>query len=194
MITIKLNHNVGYGNTQQLCYLEALRQDPELIGVVMIHGDMQYRPIYIPEIIAKIKNEKADVVLGSRFLTRGGALSGNMPIWKFWANRFLTVVENMVLGLGLSEYHTGLRGYSRNFLETVPFLRNSNDFVFDTEILIQAAAFKMKIAEIPIETYYFKEASSINFKVSTVYGLKTLGALLRFTLHRLGWHSKKYSR
>ena len=109
-----------------------------------------------------------------------------MPWWKILANRFLTNCENAVLGLNLSEYHTGYRAYSRRFLDSVPFLRNSNDFVFDTQVLCQAAAFKFKVGEIPVSTRYFPEASSVDFKVSTIYGLKTMYCLGRYILDRAG--------
>ena len=118
-------------------------------------------------------------MLGSRFLNPGGARAGGMPWWKRLANRFLTGYENRVLGLGLTEYHTGYRAYSRKFLTTVPFLRNSNDFVFDTQILTQAASFKFKVAEVPVTTKYFDDASSVNFKVSLIYGLKTVWTVNR---------------
>ena len=129
-----------------------------------------------------IRSGKADVVLGSRFLNPGGARAGGMPWWKRLANRFLTGYENRVLGLGLSEYHTGYRAYSRKFLTTVPFLRNSNDFVFDTQILTQAASFDFTVAEVPVTTRYFDDASSVNFRVSLVYGLKTVWTVNRYVL------------
>src|SRR6266542_2740989 len=133
-----------------------------------------------------IRSGEADLVLGSRFLVKGQARDGGMPWWKRVANRFLTFCENQVLGLRLSEYHTGYRAYSRRFLETIPFLRNSNDFVFDSQILVQAATFGMRVAEVPVATKYFKEASSVNFRVSAIYGLKTMAVLGRLLLHRAG--------
>ncbi|MHB8510511.1 MAG: glycosyltransferase family 2 protein [Candidatus Dormibacteria bacterium] len=177
-------HNVGYGGNQKTCYMEALRQGAEV--VVMLHPDGQYDPAILAQMVAAVRSG-ADLVLGSRFLVAGAARSGGMPWWKRVANRALTGCENTVLGLHLSEFHTGYRAYSRRFLETVPFLRNSNDFVFDTEVLVQAAAFKCRIAEVPVRTRYFSEASSINFRVSVIYGVKTLGALARYITHRLGW-------
>jgi hypothetical protein len=114
------------------------------------------------------------------------ALEGGMPLYKFISNIFLTTAENLVLGQHLSEYHTGYRAYSRRFFETVPFMRNSNDFVFDTEILVQAVHFGMRIEEIPVTTRYFKEASSVNFKTSLIYGIKTLGVLAKYLLHQSG--------
>lgn len=184
-------HNVGYGGNQKTCYMEALRDGADI--VVMLHPDGQYDPRLIPQIIEPIKEGKADFVLGSRLKQKGGALKGGMPLYKFLANRFLTGVENLILGQKLSEMHTGYRAYSREFLERIPFLRNSNDFVFDSQIIAQAVAFKRRIVEIPVSTKYFKEASSVNFKVSLIYGLKTLWTVFKFALDRLGIiHSKLY--
>jgi glycosyltransferase involved in cell wall biosynthesis len=177
-------HNVGYGGNQKTCYMEALRRGAEV--VVMLHPDGQYDPAILGNMVDVIRSGKADLVLGSRFMVKGSARQGGMPWWKRFANRFLTFCENSVLGLGLSEYHTGYRAYSRRFLETVPFLRNSNDFVFDTQVLVQAAAFGMRVAEVPVATKYFAEASSVNFRVSAVYGVKTMATLGRLLLHRAG--------
>lgn len=181
---IRHPHNVGYGGNQKTCYLEALRDGADI--VVMLHPDGQYDPRLIPQIIEPVKKGEADFVLGSRLMQSGGALKGGMPLYKFLANRFLTAIENLILGQKLSEMHTGYRAYSRNFLEKVPFLRNSNDFVFDSQIIAQAVAFKQRIAEVPVSTKYFKEASSVNFRVSLVYGLKTLWTVFKFALDRLG--------
>jgi glycosyltransferase involved in cell wall biosynthesis len=178
-------HNVGYGGNQKTCYMEALRRAADV--VVMLHPDGQYDPAILDSMVQVIRSGQADMVMGSRFHSPGSAKQGRMPWWKRLANRFLTMCENLVLGLQLTEYHTGYRAYSRKFLETVPFLRNSNDFVFDTQVLIQAAAFGMRVAEVPVETRYFPEASSVNFRVSTVYGVKTMAALVRLLLHRAGW-------
>lgn len=176
-------HNVGYGGNQKTCYLEALRDGADI--VIMLHPDYQYDPRKIPDMIAPIVNGQADIVLGSRFLG-GGALKGGMPMYKFIANRFLTTTQNLVLGTKLSEFHTGYRAYSRKFLETVPFLRNSIAFVFDAEILCQAVYFGFRIAEIPVETRYFPEASSINFLNSVKYGLGVLGSLAKFAMAKSG--------
>lgn len=181
---IRHPHNVGYGGNQKTCYMEALRDGADI--VVMLHPDGQYDPRLIPQIIEPIKEGKAEFVLGSRLSHKGGALGGGMPLYKFVANRFLTTIENLILGQKLSEMHTGYRAYSRNFLERVPFLRNSNDFVFDSQIIAQAVAFKQRIAEVPVSTKYFKEASSVNFRVSLVYGIKTLWTVFRFAFDRLG--------
>jgi glycosyltransferase involved in cell wall biosynthesis len=181
---IRHPHNVGYGGNQKTCYMEALRDGADI--VVMLHPDGQYDPRLIPQIIEPIRKGEADFVLGSRLSQKGGALGGGMPLYKFVANRFLTTIENLILGQKLSEMHTGYRAYSRNFLERVPFLRNSNDFVFDSQIIAQAVAFKQRIAEVPVSTKYFKEASSVNFRVSLVYGIKTLWTVFRFAFDRLG--------
>lgn len=180
---IRHPHNVGYGGNQRTCYLEALRDRADI--VIMLHPDYQYDPRKIPEIIEPILQGRHDIVLGSRFIG-GGALKGGMPIYKFVANRFLTTIQNVVLGTNLSEFHTGYRAYSRRFLETVPFLRNSNGFVFDAEILCQAAFFGFSIGEIGVETRYFAEASSIGFLSSVRYGLGVLATLIKYVLAKAG--------
>ncbi len=181
---IRHPHNVGYGGNQKTCYMEALRSGADI--VVMLHPDGQYDPAILPDMIAPIARGEADLVLGSRFLTAGGALRGGMPLYKYVSNRFLTGAENLVLGTRLSEMHTGYRAYSRRFLETVPFLRNSVDFAFDTEVLFQAVRFRFRIAEVPVATKYFPGASSASFRQSTVYGLKTLAVAARYLLYRIG--------
>jgi glycosyltransferase involved in cell wall biosynthesis len=192
LVVVKHPHNAGYGANQKTCYMEALRDGADVI--VMLHPDGQYDPTILSDMVEVIASGRADVVLGSRFLNPGGARAGGMPWWKRLANKSLTAYENGALGLGLSEYHTGYRAYSRKFLTTVPFLRNSNDFVFDTQILTQAAAFKFTVAEVPVTTRYFDDASSVNFRVSMVYGLKTVWTVSRYQLHRLGLRSRRYSR
>jgi glycosyltransferase involved in cell wall biosynthesis len=182
-------HNVGYGGNQKTCYMEALRQGADVI--VMVHPDGQYDPTLIPQLVRPIIRGEADMVLGSRFLTPGGARKGGMPLYKIIANRFLTTVENLVLGRRFAELHTGYRAYTRGFLETIPFLRNSNDFVFDTEVIAQAVAFGFKVGEVPVVTKYFAEASSVNFRVSLVYGFKTLWTMARYFAHRTGLHRSR---
>jgi glycosyltransferase involved in cell wall biosynthesis len=184
LVTIPHPHNVGYGGNQKTCYMEALRRGADVI--VMVHPDGQYDPTFLPEIVKPILRGESDVVLGSRMLVPGHARMGGMPWWKRVANGALTGLENLVFRRHLSEYHTGYRAFSRRFLQTVPFLRNSRDFVFDSEMLAQAVAFNFSIAEIPVDTKYFPEASSVSFRGSTVYGLKTLWVLVRFALHRSG--------
>jgi glycosyltransferase involved in cell wall biosynthesis len=173
--------NRGYGGNQKTCYLEALKEGADI--VVMLHPDHQYDSRLVPELVQPIIEGKAGMVMGSRILN-GRALEGGMPIWKFIANRTLTVAENIVYGTRLTDCHSGFRAYSRKLLTTVPFLLNSDDFVFDSQMIAQAVHFGFPIAEIPVQARYFPEASSVNFKVSTVYGLKTLGVMVRFLLHR----------
>lgn len=175
--------NKGYGGNQKTCYLEALKAGADI--VVMLHPDYQYDSRLVPDLIAPIVEGKADLMLGSRFLN-GGTLAGGMPIWKYIANRFLTLVENLVLGLHLSEAHTGFCAYSRKLLETIPFLLNSDDFVFDTQVIAQAVAFGFCVGEIGVPTRYFKEASSVNFRRSVVYGLSTLWVMARYLANRWG--------
>ena len=175
-------HNVGYGGNQKTCYLEALQRDADV--VVMLHPDGQYPPSLIPDLVEPILEGSADMVLGSRLAKPGMARAGGMPLYKYIANRALTAVENRVLGLSLSEMHSGYRAYSRKFLLTVPFLRNSLGFSFDSEVIMQAAQFGFRIAEVPAPSRYFDDASSIGPKAATVYGLKTLGAAARLVLHR----------
>jgi glycosyltransferase involved in cell wall biosynthesis len=182
---IRHPHNVGYGGNQKTCYMEALRDAATGI-VVMLHPDGQYDPKIIPEMIRPITEGRADMVLGSRMMVPGGAKAGGMPLWKRIANRFLTTIENLALGRRFSECHTGYRAYSRRFLETVPFLRNSNGFVFDTEVIFQAVQFALPVVEVPISTRYFEEASSVGFSAGVVYGLGTLWTAARFLLHRAG--------
>jgi glycosyltransferase involved in cell wall biosynthesis len=180
--TISLPHNVGYGGNQKTCYLEALRLSAEI--VVMIHPDGQYDPVLLPDLIAPIQEGRADMVLGSRMLVPGAARAGGMPLYRLAANRLFTALENRMMGSGFSELHTGYRAYSRTFLETVPFMRNSDDFVFDSQLIAQAIAFGMRVAEVPINTRYFSEASSTSMKANVRYGLGTLWTMVRFRLHR----------
>jgi glycosyltransferase involved in cell wall biosynthesis len=189
---IKHPHNVGYGGNQKTCYMEALRRGADV--VIMVHPDNQYDPSFIPEMLKPITGGEADIVFGSRMMMPGGARRGGMPLWKFIANRILTTLENALLGTEISDAHTGYRAYSSRFLRTVPFMRNSNDFVFDTQIIVQARAFGFAARDVPVTTKYFPEASSVNFRVSTIYGLKTLGVLVLFALSRLGVYRAKFLR
>lgn len=179
---IELPHNVGYGGNQKTAYLEALRLGADI--VVMLHPDGQYDPALLPSLIAPIADGHADLVLGSRMLVPGGARSGGMPLYRYLSNKVLTAVENVFLGRKFSELHTGYRAYSRSFLETVPFLRNSNDFVFDSQIIAQAVAFGLRITEVPIHTRYHPEASSTSAAANVAYGLGTLGVMCRWFLHK----------
>jgi glycosyltransferase involved in cell wall biosynthesis len=177
------NRNYGYGANQKTCYAEALRAGADI--VVMVHPDYQYDPSLLPQLIEPIVNGQADVVLGSR-LKAGSPMAQGMPWWKYVANRFLTWVENRAFGLSLSEYHTGYRAFQREVLDTVNFRLNSDGFVFDQEIIGQVVAAGLRIAEIPVPTRYFPEASSAGLFASTVYGLRILTMLFWFTLHRYG--------
>ncbi len=182
---IRHPHNVGYGGNQKTCYREALRLGADII--VMLHPDGQYDPKLLPQLIQPIAEGRADLVLGSRFLIAHGARRGGMPLYRWLANRFLTFFENLILRQRLSEYHTGYRAYSRSFLETAPFMRNSDGFCFDTEVLVQAVAFKQRLVEVPITTKYFQGASSASLLQCLIYGVKTLLTLGKFVLHRLQW-------
>jgi glycosyltransferase involved in cell wall biosynthesis len=185
-------HNVGYGGNQKTCYLEALQRDAEI--VVMLHPDGQYEPELIPKLIEPIREGRADLVLGSRMMVAGAAKEAGMPLYKRLANRALTRIENGVLKTELTDLHTGYRAYSRELLLTVPFLRNSLDFSFDSELLMQASHFGFHIEEVPARTRYFADASSVGFGASSVYGLKTLWAAARLQLHRAHvLPSRKYS-
>jgi glycosyltransferase involved in cell wall biosynthesis len=173
--------NFGYGANQKTCYTEALKEGADI--VVMLHPDYQYDPTLLPKLVAPIEAGEADIVLGSRFLL-GSVMKQGMPWWKYISNRFLTRLENLVLGLRLSEYHTGYRAYSRQVLEELPFLLNSDKFVFDQEILVQAAHRRFRVREVPVPTKYFPEASSAGFLDSSIYGLSILLLLARYLLHR----------
>ena len=177
---IRHSIDMGYGKSQKDCYKEALKDGADII--VMLHPDNQYDAKKIPELIQPIKDDKKDFMLGSRML--GSGIKDGMPLLRYIGNKILTFIENKILGLKLSEAHSGLRAYSRKFLKTIPFIYNSNDFVFDSEVIVQAAYFGFRIGEIPISTRYFKEASSINFKDSIIYGTKTLITLIKFILHK----------
>lgn len=170
--------NLGYGGNQKTCYKEALKMGANI--VVMIHPDYQYDPSLTKFLVDPIKRNVFDIMLGSRIRSRREALAGGMPIWKYISNRFLTLVENLVLGLSLSEYHTGFRAYSRKVLEKVDFEKFSNDFVFDQEIIIAAAVGGFRIGEIAVPVRYFPEASSINFLRSVRYGILTLLTLIKY--------------
>ena len=173
--------NKGYGGNQKTCYDAALAEGADI--VVMLHPDYQYDATRIPALIEPIALGRVDLMLGSRFL--GDPLAGGMPRWKYVSNRFLTGMENLVFGQRLSEYHTGFRAYSRRLLETVPYHRNSDDFVFDQELIAQAIAAGFEIGEIAVPTRYFAEASSVGLRRSIVYGLSTLRVCARYALHRI---------
>lgn len=182
------DRNLGYGGNQKSCYRLALGRGADII--VMVHPDYQYEPRLVPAMAGMIQSHVYDVVLGSRILG-GGALRGGMPVVKYVANRFLTFFQNLVIGAKLSEYHTGYRAFSRRVLETLPLEENSNDFLFDNQMLCQAVAFGFQLGEISCPTKYFAEASSISFRRSCIYGLGVLKTSLRLALHRLGYKNNK---
>ncbi|MFA5134787.1 MAG: glycosyltransferase family 2 protein [Patescibacteria group bacterium] len=182
--TIVHDHNRGYGGNQKTCYAAALEQGADI--VIMVHPDHQYDPTLVPAMVRPIANGSCDAVFGSRMLTRGGAVAGGMPRWKYAANKALTMFENAVLQLNLSEYHSGFRAYSRAVLESVRFEKNSDNFVFDTEIIAQLKVRGFRIKEIPIPTRYFKDASSVGVIAGIVYGLGIMRVMAEYLLHRIG--------
>jgi glycosyltransferase involved in cell wall biosynthesis len=183
LATLVHERNRGYGGNQKTCYTEALRRGADI--VVMVHPDYQYTPKLIPALADCVASGLYDVALGSRILG-GRSIQGGMPVYKYVANRFLTVTENLLIGEKLSEYHTGYRAFSRRLLLELPLNENDDDFVFDNQMLVQAVYFGFKIAEVTCPTLYFEEASSINFRRSVKYGMGVLGAAMQFRLARLG--------
>ncbi len=179
----QMEHNTGYGGNQKKCYELALEEGADI--VIMVHPDYQYTPMLIPAMTSMIGNGLYHCVLASRILG-GEALKGGMPIYKYICNRFLTMTENMMLGAKLSEYHTGYRAFSRELLESLDLGVNSDDFVFDNQMLAQIAWTGTMIAEVSCPTKYFPEASSINFKRSSIYGIGCLITGLKFLLAKLG--------
>jgi glycosyltransferase involved in cell wall biosynthesis len=175
--------NYGYGRNQQTCYSEALAEGADV--VVMLHPDYQYTPLLLTAMASMVAYEVYDVVLGSRIIG-GRALRGGMPFYKYVANRFLTAFENLFLGIKLSEYHTGYRAFSRDVLTQLPLLENSDDFIFDNQMLAQCAHFGFRIGEVSCPTKYFAEASSINFSRSVKYGFGVLATTLQFALQKMG--------
>lgn len=179
--------NGGYGANQKTCYDEALARGADI--VVMVHPDDQYDSRLIPMLTGIIEADVCDVVLGNRIRTRRETLRHGMPVWKYLANRLLTLIENAVLGQNLGEFHSGFRAYSRRVLETIPYRRNSDDFVFDQQFLIQAVQFGFRLGDVPVPVRYMADASSISFRRSVTYGMQTLLTLLRWIAHRMGLRS-----
>jgi glycosyltransferase involved in cell wall biosynthesis len=175
--------NRGYGGNQKTCYDTALGLGADI--VVMLHPDYQYTPKLVRAMVGVLAEDVYDVVLGSRILGNG-ALAGGMPIYKYVANRALTAFENLVIGQKLSEYHTGFRAYRRRVLEAIPYEKNSDDFIFDNQFLVQAHALGFRIAELTCPTRYFAEASSINFRRSMRYGILCCATAIQYRLHRMG--------
>ena len=186
------DRNYGYGRNQQTCYREALNAGADVI--IMVHPDYQYTPLLITAMASMVAYDVYDLVLGSRIIG-GRALRGGMPLYKYISNRLLTAFENLFLGVKLSEYHTGYRAFSRQVLTELPLLENSDDFVFDNQMLAQCVYFGFRIGEVSCPTKYFAEASSINFRRSVEYGLGVLATTLQFALQRFGLaHLPRFSQ
>ena len=183
LTTFLHERNLGYGKNQKTCYREALKRDADI--VIMLHPDYQYSPRLLTSLAGMIASGHYDIALGSRILGVG-ALQGGMPRYKYVANRFLTAVQNLLLGYKLSEYHTGFRAFSRRVLKSLPLEADTDDFLFDNEVLAQAIYFKFNIGEISCPTKYFPEASSISFKRSVRYGLGVLWTSLKFRMQKMG--------
>jgi len=184
--------NRGYGGNQKTCYRAALDHGADI--VVMIHPDYQYDSRVLPSAVSFIELDICDVVCGNRIRSRAEALAGGMPVYKYFANRFLTFLENFALGQNLGDFHSGFRVYRRQVLETIPFEGNSDDFVFDTQFLVQAVRFGFRLGDVPVPVRYFDEASSINFRRSVTYGINTLSVVARYWLDRLGLRSPLFRR
>jgi glycosyltransferase involved in cell wall biosynthesis len=180
LFIIRHQKNKGYGANQKTCYKEALKRGADV--VVMIHPDYQYDPKIIKEMIVPIVENKADAVFASRFVKKKSPLKGGMPYYKFIGNKILTFIENLILNKNLSEYHTGYRSWSRKVLKTIPYHKNSDSFVFDTQIIIQFFIKKYTLKEVFVQTRYFKEASSIKLKESIIYGLSIFRELAKYLL------------
>jgi len=183
LTTFLHERNLGYGKNQKTCYREALKRDADI--VIMLHPDYQYSPRLLTSLAGMIASGHYDIALGSRILGVG-ALQGGMPRYKYVSNRFLTAVQNLLLGYKLSEYHTGFRAFSRRVLKSLPLEADTDDFLFDNEVLAQAIYFKFNIGEISCPTKYFPEASSISFKRSVRYGLGVLWTSLKFRMQKIG--------
>jgi len=190
LTVVRHTENKGYGGNQKTCYAHALAHGADY--VVMIHPDYQYDARIVPAAINILQLGICDVVLGNRIRTRTEALSGGMPKSKYFANRGLTILENLLSGQNLGEWHSGLRAYNRRVLERVPYQRNSDDFVFDSQFLVQCVHLGFKLGDVPVPVRYFEEASSINFRRSTTYALQTLRTFWQWYLHRMGFHSQLF--
>jgi glycosyltransferase involved in cell wall biosynthesis len=191
-LTVEVHpRNRGYGGNQKTCYAKALEAGGDVI--VMLHPDYQYDPLLVTPIATMIAYGVYDVALGSRILG-GGALRGGMPLYKYISNRFLTLIQNFLMGAKLSEYHTGFRAYSRELLMALPLEENSDDFVFDNQIMAQAVLIGARIGEISCPTRYFPEASSINFRRSAIYGMGVLRTSLEYRLAKWGLANAHYLR
>jgi len=183
LTVIRHERNRGYGGNQKTCYRAALERGADI--VLMIHPDYQYDSRLTPHMVSFLRDGYHDVMLGSRIRTRAEALAGGMPLYKYIANRVLTFIENILTGMNLSEWHTGFRAYTRQVLETIPWEQNSDDFVFDSQMMVQFVAFRFRVGEIPVPVRYHDTASSINLRRSITYGIRTLATVLTFLLYRL---------
>jgi glycosyltransferase involved in cell wall biosynthesis len=192
LLVYQHDRNYGYGRNQQTCYREALAAGADV--VIMLHPDYQYTPLLITAMASMVAYDVYDVVLGSRIIG-GRALLGGMPLYKYVSNRLLTAFENLFLGVKLSEYHTGYRAFGRKVLTELPLLENSDDFVFDNQMLAQCVHFGFRIGEVSCPTKYFEEASSINFRRSVKYGFGVLATTLEFAMQRFGMlHLPRFSQ
>lgn len=183
LFVVRSPKNRGYGGNQKQIYQAALDRGADI--VVMLHPDGQYDARLIPHFVGFVRDGVADVMLGNRVRTRRECLKNGMPIWKYFSNRMLTIFENIAFGQNLGEMHSGFRVYRREVLQKVPFQQNSEDFVFDSEFIAQAVWHGFKLADAPMPVRYFPEASSINFRRSTRYGLATVSTALKFLLQKL---------
>ncbi len=183
------DENQGYGANQKTCYREALQRGADI--VVMIHPDYQYDSSLVPAIVELLRGDHCDVLLGNRIRSRREALAGGMPVYKYLANRLLTIIENLWTGENLGEWHSGMRAYKREVLETIPWEGNSDDFVFDSQFLVQCVHFGFRIGDLPVPVRYMREASSINFARSMEYGMLTFEVFIRWTLHK--WNLRRDS-
>lgn len=183
LTVVRHEANRGYGANQKTCYSLALEHGADI--VIMIHPDYQYDSRLTPYFVGFIRDGYFDVMLGTRIRTRAEALEGGMPPYKYFANRFLTFIENIATAQNFSEWHTGFRAFSRRVLEVIPWERNSNDFVFDSQMLVQCVAFNFRVGELPVPVRYHESSSSINLGRSITYGLQTLQVVALYILHRL---------
>ena len=189
LTVVKHNMNRGYGANQKTCYDEALKRNADI--VVMIHPDYQYDPRIIPYALGFIETDICDIIIGSRIRDRKEAIKKGMPFYKYFSNRLLTIIENIAFGQNLGDFHSGFRVFRAEVLERINYHRNSNDFVFDTQILAQAVYFDFRLGDVPIPARYFPEASSINLKRSIKYGLGTLGVVIKYLLQRFRFYRFK---
>ena len=189
LTVVKHNENKGYGANQKTCYDEALKRKADI--VVMIHPDYQYDPTIIPYAVSFIEKNICDIIIGSRIRDRKEAINGGMPLYKYFSNRFLTITENIAFGQNLGDFHSGFRVFKKEVLERINYHSNSNNFVFDTQVLAQAIYCCFRIGDVPIPARYFPEASSIGLYNSIKYGLGTLGVVIKYLLQKSHLYKSK---